>query len=309
MKKNKREVNVEVLVGLFVSGALVALGIFTIVLGGTTLLKSNYQVEVLFDEIGGLQEGEGVYMRGKQIGYVKKTVLESKSVRVVLTLDEPVIFRSDYQIDVMSSSMLGGKYLRLDLGHPSSDPLPDEALLLGKSPIDVMANFNTAVDSMHQMLAAVGEGQGTLGRLLSDETLYNQLLELNEGLLGFMRKMESADGTINRLISDPAIYIQTEQLLSRLNSVLGQLEESEGLLGQLLNEKTTTIDDLEEAVAELGIVMQQFNSTNGTLGKLINDPALYDESTELIEEARATMDDLRETSPLRSFGSVIFGAF
>ena len=223
MKKNKREVNVEVLVGLFVSGALVALGIFTIVLGGTTLLKSNYQVEVLFDEIGGLQEGEGVYMRGKQIGYVKKTVLESKSVRVVLTLDEPVIFRSDYQIDVMSSSMLGGKYLRLDLGHPSSDPLPDEALLLGKSPIDVMANFNTAVDSMHQMLAAVGEGQGTLGRLLSDETLYNQLLELNEGLLGFMRKMESADGTINRLISDPAIYIQTEQLLSRLNSVLGQL--------------------------------------------------------------------------------------
>ena len=108
MKKNKREVNVEVLVGLFVSGALVALGIFTIVLGGTTLLKSNYQVEVLFDEIGGLQEGEGVYMRGKQIGYVKKTVLESKSVRVFLTLDEPVIFRSDYQIDVMSSSMLGG---------------------------------------------------------------------------------------------------------------------------------------------------------------------------------------------------------
>ena len=172
-----------------------------------------------------------------------------------------------------------------------------------------MANFNTAVDSMQQMLAAVGAGQGTLGRLLSDETLYNQLLELNERLLGFMRQMESADGTINRFISDPAIYVQTEQLLGRLNSVFGKLEESEGLLGQLLNEKTTTIDDLEGAVAELGIVMQQFNSTNGTIGKLINDPTLYDESTELIEEARATMDDLRETSPLRSFGSVIFGAF
>ena len=51
-----------------------------------------------------------------------------------------------------------------------------------------MANFNTAVDSMQQMLAAVGAGQGTLGRLLSDETLYNQLLELNEGLLGFMKR-------------------------------------------------------------------------------------------------------------------------
>ncbi len=309
MKKNKREVNVEVLVGLFVSVALLALGIFTIVLGGTTLLKSHYQVEVLFDEIGGLQEGEGVYMRGKQIGYVKQTLLEPKSVRVVLTLDKPVLFRNDYRIDVMSASMLGGKYLRLDLGHPASDPLPEGAQLLGESPVDVMANFNTAVEGMQQMLAAVGAGEGTLGRLLSDETLYNQIVEMNTGFLGFIRKMEGADGTFNRLIHDPAVYVQAEQLLARLNQVIGQIEEGEGLVGQLLNEKTTTIDDLELAVAELAAVIQQLNSTNGTIGKLINDPALYDESTELIGEARATMDDLRETSPLRSFGSVIFGAF
>ncbi len=309
MKKNKREVNVEVLVGLFVSVALLALGIFTIVLGGTTLLKSHYQVEVLFDEIGGLQEGEGVYMRGKQIGYVKQTLLEPKSVRVVLTLDKPVLFRNDYRIDVMSASMLGGKYLRLDLGHPASDPLPEGAQLLGESPVDVMANFNTAVEGMQQMLAAVGAGEGTLGRLLSDETLYNQIVEMNTGFLGFIRKMEAADGTFNRLIHDPAVYVQAEQLLARLNQVIGQIEEGEGLVGQLLNEKTTTIDDLELAVAELAAVIQQLNSTNGTIGKLINDPALYDESTELIGEARATMDDLRETSPLRSFGSVIFGAF
>jgi phospholipid/cholesterol/gamma-HCH transport system substrate-binding protein len=309
MKKNKREVNVEVLVGLFVSVALLALGIFTIVLGGTTLLKSHYQVEVLFDEIGGLQEGEGVYMRGKQIGYVKQTLLEPKSVRVVLTLDKPVLFRNDYRIDVMSASMLGGKYLRLDLGHPASDPLPEGAQLLGESPVDVMANFNTAVEGMQQMLAAVGAGEGTLGRLLSDETLYNQIVEMNTGFLGFIRKMEGADGTFNRLIHDPAVYVQAEQLLARLNQVIGQIEEGEGLVGQLLNEKTTTIDDLELAVAELATVIQQLNSTNGTIGKLINDPALYDESTELIGEARATMDDLRETSPLRSFGSVIFGAF
>ena len=309
MKKNKREVNVEVLVGLFVSVALLALGIFTIVLGGTTLLKSHYQVEVLFDEIGGLQEGEGVYMRGKQIGYVKQTLLEPKSVRVVLTLDKPALFRNDYRIDVMSASMLGGKYLRLDLGHPASDPLPEGAQLLGESPVDVMANFNTAVEGMQQMLAAVGAGEGTLGRLLSDETLYNQIVEMNTGFLGFIRKMEAADGTFNRLIHDPAVYVQAEQLLARLNQVIGQIEEGEGLVGQLLNEKTTTIDDLELAVAELATVIQQLNSTNGTIGKLINDPALYDESTELIGEARATMDDLRETSPLRSFGSVIFGAF
>lgn len=309
MKRNKREVNIEVLVGLFVSGALVALGIFTIVLGGTSLLKTQYQVEVIFNEIGGLQEGEGVYMRGKQVGYVKETILEPNNVRVILTLDKPITFFTDYRIDVMTSSMLGGKYLRLDLGQSESEVLPAGKVLIGETPVDVMVNLNIAIEGMQEMLASVSRGEGTLGKLLGDETLYHQLLELNTGLLLIMKDMELADGTFNRLLHDPSIYVQAEQLLGRLNNVVGQIDNGEGLIGQLINKKTTAIDDLELAMEELGMVLHQINSTNGTIGKLINDPTLYDESSDLIGETRATVDDLRETSPLRSFGSLIFGAF
>ena len=39
---------------------------------------------------------------------------------------------------------------------------------------------------------------------------------------------------------------------------------------------------------ELG-VMNQINSTNGMIGKLINDPTLYNESSDLIGETRATV--------------------
>ena len=282
MKRNKREVNIEVLVGLFVSGALVALGIFTIVLGGTSLLKTQYQVEVIFNEIGGLQEGEGVYMRGKQVGYVKETILEPNNVRVILTLDKPITFRTDYRIDVMTSSMLGGKYLRLDLGQSESEVLPAGEVLVGETPVDVMVNLNIAIEGMQEMLASVSRGEGTLGKLLGDETLYHQLLELNTGLLLIMKDMELADGTFNRLLHDPSIYVQAEQLLGRLNNVVGQIDDGEGLIGQLINKKTTAIDDLELAMQEFGMVMHQINSTNGTIGKLINDPTLYDESLSLI---------------------------
>lgn len=309
MRNKKREVNVEVLVGLFLSVALLALGVFTIVLGGNSLLKEHYSVEVFFDEIGGLQEGEGVYLRGKQIGYVKTTELLPREVRVVLELDHPVTFRENYRVEVMSASMLGGKFLQLYLGDPAGEPLEPDTHLIGEQPVDVMENLNLAVSSLQQIMMTFGSGEGTLGKLMTDETLYNQLLELNTGLLGFMKQLQTQDGSFARLMRDPDLYIEAEALISRLNRLAEGVEEGEGLIGQLMTEETRAIEQLEFTMAQLGMMMGQLNSTNGTLGKLINDPQLYDEGTELMEEARATMDDLRETSPLRSFGSVLFGAF
>lgn len=309
MKNRKREVNLEVLVGLFLSVALLALGVFTIVLGGNSLLKEHYSIEVFFEEIGGLQEGEGVYLRGKQIGYVKATELLPQEVRVVLELDQPVTFREDYRIEVMSASMLGGKFLELYLGDPSGKPLGAGVFLRGEHPVDVMENLNVAVSSLQQIMVTFGSGEGTLGKLMTDETLYNQLLELNTGLLGFMKQVEAQDGSFARFMREPDLYNETTALMRRLNGLVERVEAGEGVIGQLMTEETTAIEQLEFTVAQLGMIMGQLNSTNGTLGKLINDPQLYDEGAGLVEEARATMDDLRETSPLRSFGSVLFGAF
>ena len=44
-------------------------------------------------------------------------------------------------------------------------------------------------------------------------------------------------------------------------------------------------------------------------GRLLRDAKLYDETTLLVEDVRAAVDDLREASPIASFGSVLFGAF
>jgi len=36
---------------------------------------------------------------------------------------------------------------------------------------------------------------------------------------------------------------------------------------------------------------------------------LYTSATELVDEAHATIDNLRETSPITTFSSIFFGAF
>jgi len=56
-------------------------------------------------------------------------------------------------------------------------------------------------------------------------------------------------------------------------------------------------------------IAESIDAGEGTLGKLVRDAKLYDETTSLVEDVRAAVDDLREASPITSFGSVIFGAF
>ena len=307
--QNKREVNVEVLVGLFLFVALIVLGIFTIVLGGNTLLQPHYDVEVTFSEIGGLQEGEGVYLRGKQIGYVKETTLREEQVDVILSLDVPIVLHSGYRVEVLSASMLGGKYIKIDPGNFASPVVSMKAPLRGEKPTDVMAEFNTALQSLQHMMGAMGEGQGTLGRLLADDTLYKELVLLAKNINQISEKINQGEGTIGRLVEDRSLYERADEMLAQIQTLLAGVESGTGLAGEFFAEESEVLAEWRQASAALNAAMRQLNSTNGTLGKLLADPTLYDETTGLMKTARGTVDDLRESSPLRSFGSVFFGAF
>ena len=62
-------------------------------------------------------------------------------------------------------------------------------------------------------------------------------------------------------------------------------------------------------MANLKEITDKINSGDGSIAKLINDDELYEEVKRLVIEARATVDDLRETSPIVTFSSIFFGAF
>ena len=286
MKKNKKEINLEVLVGIFIFIILITLGVFTIVLGGSAILKNQYSYEVVFKDIGGLQDGDGVFLRGKKIGYVKDTILKPDSVYVYLSLDIPVDFYQGYRIDVAHASMLGGKVLNIDLGRTNTSPLPHDYLLKGTQSIDVMEDFNLAVHNMKKILDVIINQEGALGKLIFDDMIYLELKNLASQSTSILDKIESGEGTIGKLLINDSLYNDTKQLVSGFNMVTERVVNGEGALGQLLSEDNTVIDDLQEAANELSIAMTKLNSTNGTIGKLLNDPELYDEGTKIIDDVR-----------------------
>ncbi len=309
MNKHSREVSIEILVGLFMFTVLIALGVFTIVLSRENLLKKAHSYEFVFSEVGGLREGDNVYLRGMNIGRVKQTSLDNSRVHVFVTLDVPIKLRSGYSIEVIDASMLGGKYLKIYEGPENAAPLGENMTILGQKPVDMIQELNKAVSGLQTMINSVEQGQGTLGKLLRDDAIYNGLAELTDDLKTIVGRVEAGEGSVGKLLKDETVYNDAAATMASLRAISGRLEAGEGALGKLLSEDAALYDDVSATMVAVRDISESISAGEGTLGKLVRDAKLYDETTSLVEDVRAAVDDLREASPITSFGSVIFGAF
>ncbi len=310
MNKYRREVSIEILVGLFMFIVLIALGIFTIVLSHENLLKKTYPYEFVFNEIGGLREGDNIFLRGMNVGRVKQTALEDGHVRIYASLKVPITLRRGYRIDIVDASMLGGKIMKIHEGPADAEALGDNVTILGSPPVNIIEELSAAVSGLQLMINSVTEGQGTLGKLMNDDAIYDNLLQISEGLKQVMARVERGDGSVGRLLADDGqLYEDAKTMMANLRTLSQDLADGKGTLGQLMSGESAMFGDLEATLVAVRSISESISEGEGTLGRLVRDAKLYDETTLLVEDVRAAVDDLREASPITSFGSVLFGAF
>ena len=311
MNKYRREVSIEILVGLFMFTVLIALSIFTIVLSSENLLKKSYPYEFVFSEISGLREGDNVFLRGMNVGRVKQTDLQDGHVRVYVSLDVPLHLRHGYKIDVVDASMLGGKHLKIYEGPDDATILGENVTILGSKPVDMIVELGEAINGFQSMIDSVNDGEGTLGKLLKDETVYGNIVQVSEDLKQIISRLEGGEGSLGRLLStdDGQLYEDGKTLMANLRAISQNLADGKGTLGKMMSGDDMAYDDLQATLVAIRSISERISEGEGTLGRLVRDAKLYDETTLLVEDIRAAVDDLREASPITSFGSVLFGAF
>lgn len=261
MRRNRmRELSMEVLVGTFMFVALLSLCVFTIVLSRENVFKKTYPFEVVFADVMGLRDGDNVMMRGMVVGKVKDMILQDDGVRVMTALQRPINLKKDYAIDVVFSSVLGGRYLQISEGNPGLEPLAPDTVIKGRTPNDVMALVSSVAADLKDITGKINSGQGTLGKLVNDDALYNDARDV-------VNELKAA-------VKDRGLIRNVEASMANLNEITTKINQGEG-----------------------------------TLGLLVNDESLYLEVKQMIGDIRATVDEIRETSPIVTFSSIFFGAF
>lgn len=330
-----RELTLEWIVGTFMFLILLALAYFTIIIGSDNLFRRTYPMVVVFDDVSGLRKGENVTVQGMTIGKVTELDLQNDMVVVSCALDQLLELHEDYRIEVLTTSVLGGRQLRIHKGSPDRPLLAQDVELRGELPVDIMAEAGQVVrdvrlalteggilDQASEGVAALNlvagrlaRGEGTIGALLSDDTAYRDLVAISADLRvlsaqarEMLAALERGEGTIGQLLRDDAIGNGLRDVIGDVASVTARLRDGQGTLGKLLAEDSALYDDLAQTMSSLRAVAEQVERGDGSLGKLMVDDGLYRRVTALVDEIRSTVDDFRESTPLTTFTSILFGA-
>jgi len=179
--------NFDLKVGIFVGIGIVLFFVIVFSIGDIKFVKSGYKLSAMFSFIDGLTESAPVRYAGVNVGHISeiKILFDEGSgktmVRVTAWItDEGRRIEKDSTVIINTLGLLGEKYLEIFPGSIDSGIAQEGDSLVGKDPImmsDVTDTLNELADSAKVVIDRLKDGEGTVGKLLVDETIYNNLEE------------------------------------------------------------------------------------------------------------------------------------
>ncbi len=300
-----------VLLGLFFLVTFGALGYYTLFLTEFTPFKDRPEVQVYFAETNGLREGDPVLVAGMRWGRVKKMTFDPaapEKKRIVLTasLNEPLALREGATIEIRDATLLGGKNVWIDPGPAGAAGIPGDRELFGEVSGGLLDRLNGLVGeseegisrilgNIEQVTIDLKEGKGTLGRLISDGELADQisstvtsLTKTIENLQALTSDARAGRGTIGKLFADEALFTEFTGAARKLTGLLDeatrlatQARSGDGVLGKIVSDPALG-EDIASAIASLGSITKKIDEGRGLAGALVNDDALASDVRETI---------------------------
>ncbi len=182
--------------------AVLALGGFGLyeVAGRQWRVQPTFHVKARFETISGIEAGHRVRIQGIDAGVVEKIVPPREPgglVELVLRLDERLhgLVRTDAVARVVSEGMVGAKLVELTPGKPDAPAVGELGMIASEKPVEMNDLMQKAAASLARLDAAtaaaehglaevtaiaasIHQGEGSLGKLVRDDSLHERLTEL-----------------------------------------------------------------------------------------------------------------------------------
>ena len=275
-------------IGILGVAALALASMLILAVGGQGgFAWERYALKTKFSDIQGLKTGAVVRVAGVDVGKVTAIEFVGAEVEMTLEVNEAHQERITEQsrASIGSLSLLGEPIIIIS---PSSQGRRlvdgDYIQSTGAAPgIATMAGpMTTGVEEATRLIQDIRSGKGTLGKLVTDESVYREFNALIGAAEGVVAGVNRGQGTLGKLARDETAYRQLNAALTDLNAMTRRIRAGEGSLGQLLNDDklakslSSTAGSFEEIAAKV-------NKGEGSAGKFINDKQLYDRFNVLAE--------------------------
>ena len=269
-------------------GALVLVGVAVLLAGlfwltGKSLGTSGIKVDVMFESVAGLKQGDPVLVSGVKKGRVARVNLERvKSVRVTLDLSSDVAPRIDASAAVVALDLFGAKFIDYNPGARE----------------EMLADGRTITGSHAPDIADVAQGVATRANELMENAANIVSDRLGEDIHNTLVVTQRAMTTLSNMPEGPFItqttrtLQATERVMQRVDSMLGSGTGAN--IDSISKNLATLTNHLTHTTAQLDTLLSRINRGEGTLGRMAADTVMYANLRDLSAALTSLLKDLQE---------------
>jgi len=152
--------------------------------------------------------------------------------------------------------------------------------------IDTLVTVNgpkltETISNLQDITAKVKNGEGTLGRLVNDPRMHDELLATVTEIKG--------------------AATDARALLTNAESIFAEVKSGKGTLGALVYDEKTG-KDLKATIKNLHEISDKLSMGQGTLGKLISDDSLFRDAQGTMKKLDRAVDSLSDQGPITAVG-------
>jgi phospholipid/cholesterol/gamma-HCH transport system substrate-binding protein len=131
-----------------------------------------------------------------------------------------------------------------------------------------------AISNIENISGQIASGQGTVGKLIYTEQLYNSALV-----------------TVTNL----------QDAVTEVRQVVNGVSNGQGTLGKLMTDETL-YNSTTASMTNLNQILMKINQGQGTVGKLVNDQEFYKNAKLTLQKVDKATDGLEDQGPLSVLG-------
>jgi phospholipid/cholesterol/gamma-HCH transport system substrate-binding protein len=285
-------------------------------------------LNALFKNVQELKIGDRVKMAGVEVGRVQDVTLTNSQVLVTMKLRRNTAVHTDSTATVKFTGLLGQNFVDIDFGSAGAPLADENAILRSAEQPDLSAmmakldNVATGVENLTKSFT--GDKIDNLLGPFTDFLRANQapLTATIANIQSISSQISKGNGTLGKLIYDPSLYNSALESVTNLQEtaadikltiadarkVIDQANSGQGTIGKLLKDDTL-YRETTASMSNLRGILEKVNQGQGSVGKLVNDQEFYRNAKLTLQKLDKATEGLEDQGPLSVLGIVVNNLF
>jgi phospholipid/cholesterol/gamma-HCH transport system substrate-binding protein len=284
---------------------IIAAVLIFLLTGESPLFESEIHLRTYMEDSAGMTSNAPVRLNGILVGHIGSIVLSGsrdpkRTVQIDMVIPEKYLasIPDDSKAAISAANLLGDKYINITKGtHPKHAENGGEIQSLQTQDIpEIMAQssallgqLQTIVGRVDGLLSIVESGQGNIGKLIKDDSLYDRLNATAGEVEQLVKDVKNSNGTISHLLYDDTLYNDIRRPIQRLDDMLTDLQQAKGTAGKLIYDPQL-YDEAKASITDAKQMLDNLNAGKGTAGKLLTDDQIYDQLNLIAQKVNTAID-------------------